>query len=46
MKNVLVTLFFAFKNNKQKLRLVLVNLNGLTKKIVLEDSFIGLEMEA
>lgn len=37
---------FALKENRTKVRLVLVNLNGLAEGVVREDSLIGLEMDA
>jgi len=37
---------FALKGQRQKIRLALVNFNGLVNGILAEDSFIGLEIEA
>ena len=45
-KRALITIFFALKSNKQKIRLALVNLNGLVNEVLGEDSLLGLEMEA
>ena len=45
-KKVVVEVLFGLKESKQKVRLVLVNLNGLVNGVIGEDSLIGLEMEA
>ena len=41
-----VTILFALKENRPKIRLAVINLNALLNRIVAEDSFIGLEIDA
>lgn len=45
-RRTIIEVMFALKENRTKVRLVLVNLNGLAEGVVREDSLIGLEMDA
>jgi hypothetical protein len=46
VKHLFVSILFAFKSNKPKIRLALVNFHGLVNGILGEDSLLGLELEA
>ena len=46
VKTLFVNILFSLKSNKPKIKLALVNLNGLLKKVLGEDCFIGLELDA
>ena len=45
MKQLFVNVFFAFKNNKQKIRLALVYFHSIIKGSSGEDCMIGLELD-
>lgn len=46
LKTLFVSILFALKEQRNKVKLALVNFNGLVNRVVGEDSFIGLEIEA
>lgn len=45
-RSVFINVLFAFKEARPKIRLALVNLNGLVTGILGEDCMFGLELEA
>ena len=46
IKNLFVNIIFAFKSNRLKVKLALVNFNGLVNGVFGEDCMLGLELEA
>ena len=45
-KSIIINILFALRLNKQKIRLLLINLHGLVEGVLAEDCLIGLEIEA
>lgn len=46
IKQLFVTILFALKEQRPKIRLALINFNALLNRVVAEDAFIGLEIDA
>ena len=45
MKNLFLEILFTLKRDKAKIRLAIINFNGMIKKTLGEDSMIGLELD-